>query len=131
MSLDLVPQNGQDYVVIFFVLSGFVITWSVDRKKEYHFGQYLFDRLIRLWSVVIPALALGLVLDYFGRSIHPQTYGSIFSAEHLELKVLLSGLFLHESWFFSIRPGTNGPFWSLSYEFFTTRFLVQLPFFQH
>ncbi len=112
------PQNGQDYVVIFFVLSGFVITWSVDRKKEYHFGQYLFDRLIRLWSVVIPALALGLVLDYFGRSIHPQTYVSIFSAEHLELKVLLSGLFLHESWFLSIRPGTNGPFWSLSYEFF-------------
>ena len=112
------PQNGQDYVVIFFVLSGYVITWSVDRKREYHFGQYLFDRLIRLWSVVIPALALGLVLDYFGRSIHPQTYGSIFSAEHLELKVLLSGLFLHESWFLSIRPGSNGPFWSLSYEFF-------------
>jgi peptidoglycan/LPS O-acetylase OafA/YrhL len=112
------PQNGQDYVVIFFVLSGFVITWSVDRKKEYHFGQYLFDRLIRLWSVVIPALALGLALDYLGRSIHPQTYGSIFSAEHLGLKVLLSGLFLHESWFLSIRPGTNGPFWSLSYEFF-------------
>ena len=112
------PQNGQDYVVIFFVLSGFVITWSVDRKKQYHFGQYLFDRLIRLWSVVIPALALGLVLDYLGRSIHPQTYANIFSAEHLELKVLLSGLFLHESWFLSIRPGTNGPFWSLSYEFF-------------
>ena len=112
------PQNGQDYVIIFFVISGFVITWSVDRKKDYHFGQYLFDRLIRLWSVVIPALILGLALDHFGRSIHPQTYGSIFSAEHLELKLLLSGLFLHESWFLSIRPGTNGPFWSLSYEFF-------------
>ena len=25
---------------------------------------------------------------------------------------------MHESWFLSIRPGTNGPFWSLSYEFF-------------
>ncbi len=67
---------------------------------------------------MLPALCLGAVLDYFGRSIHPQTYGNIFSADHLGLKYLISGLFLHESWFFSIRPGSNGPFWSLSYEFF-------------
>jgi len=112
------PQNGQDYVIIFFVLSGFVISWSIDRKKNYHFKQYLFDRMVRLWSVALPALFLGAVLDHFGRSIHPQTYGHIFSADHLGLKYLTSGLFLHESWFFSIRPGSNGPFWSLSYEFF-------------
>ena len=112
------PQNGQDYVVIFFVLSGFVITWSIDRKKGYHFGQYLFDRLVRLWTVVLPALFIGIALDFFGKSIHPETYWSIFSSEHITLKVLLSGLFVHESWFLSIRPGSNGPFWSLSYEFF-------------
>ena len=66
----------------------------------------------------MPALCLGAVLDHFGRSINQQTYGNIFSADHLGLKYLISGLFLHESWFFSIRPGSNGPFWSLSYEFF-------------
>jgi peptidoglycan/LPS O-acetylase OafA/YrhL len=112
------PENGQDYVIIFFVLSGFVISWSIDRKKDYHFNQYLFDRMVRLWSVALPALCLGLFLDHFGRSIHPQTYGHIFSPDHLGLKYLASGLFFHESWFFSIRPGSNGPFWSLSYEFF-------------
>ncbi|MBL66011.1 MAG: hypothetical protein CML14_07495 [Puniceicoccaceae bacterium] len=112
------PQNGQDYVIIFFVLSGFVISWSIDRKKEYHFKQYLFDRMVRLWSVALPALCLGAVLDHFGRSINPQTYGSIFSADYLSFKYLISSLFLHESWFFSVRPGTNAPFWSLSYEFF-------------
>ena len=74
--------------------------------------------MVRLWSVALPALFLGAVLDHFGRSIHPQTYGNIFSADHLGLKYLISGLFLHESWFFSMRPGSNGPFWSLSYEFF-------------
>ena len=112
------PNNGQDFVIIFFVLSGFVIAWSIDQKKGYQFRQYLFDRLTRLWSVVLPALILGLLLDHIGKSIHPQTYRSIFSEDQLKLKVLLSSLFLHESWFFSIRPGSNGPLWSLSYEFF-------------
>jgi peptidoglycan/LPS O-acetylase OafA/YrhL len=74
--------------------------------------------MVRLWSVALPALCLGSVLDHFGRSIHPQTYSSIFSTDHLSLKYLISSLFLHETWFFSIRPGSNGPFWSLSYEFF-------------
>jgi peptidoglycan/LPS O-acetylase OafA/YrhL len=103
---------------MFFVLSGFVITWSIDRKKKYLLNQYLFDRMVRLWSVVIPALVIGITMDIFGKSIHPQTYAHTFSNQNLEFKAILSGLFLHESWFFSIRPGSNGPFWSLSYEFF-------------
>lgn len=112
------PQNGQDYVIVFFVLSGFVIAWSIDRKKDYHINQYLFDRLTRLWSIVIPALILGFILDRFGKNLHPDTYRMILTENHLNLKYIISGLFLHESWFFSIRPGSNGPFWSLSYEFF-------------
>ena len=31
------PKNGQDYVIIFFVLSGFVIAWSIDKKKRINF----------------------------------------------------------------------------------------------
>ena len=112
------PQNGQDYVIIFFVLSGFVIAWSVDKKKMLTFPQYTFDRLSRLWSVVLPALAIGFLLDWLGQRIHPSTYESILSNTHQGTKILLSSLFLHETWFFSIRPGSNGPFWSLSYEFF-------------
>ena len=85
--------------------------------------------MVRLWSVVIPALVIGITLDIFGKSIHPQTYAHIFSNENLELKAILSGLFLHESWFFSVRPGSNGPFWSLSDEFFITLFLDRLHYF--
>ena len=112
------PQNGQDYVIVFFVLSGFVIAWSLDRRKNNHIYQYLFDRLTRLWSIVIPALILGFFLDRIGNNLHPETYQMILSENHLNLKYLISCIFLHESWFFSIRPGSNGPFWSLSYEFF-------------
>ena len=111
------PKNGQDYVIIFFVLSGFVIAWSIDKKKELTFNQYAFDRLTRLWSVALPALVIGVALDLWGRSISPETYQHIFATSYLEAKVLISSLFLHECWFFSVRPGSNGPFWSLSYEF--------------
>ena len=117
-STSLGPKNGQDYVIVFFVLSGFVIAWSTDRKKDYLFNQYLFDRITRLWSVVIPALTIGFILDKLGNWIHPETYQNILATSHLEAKFILSGLFLHESWFYSIRPGSNGPFWSISYEFF-------------
>jgi peptidoglycan/LPS O-acetylase OafA/YrhL len=112
------PQNGQDYVIVFFVLSGFVISWSVDNKPDLNFNQYLFARLTRLWTVVIPALAIGCALDYWGRSINPATYESIYVGEHLLAKYLLSASFLNESWFLSVRPGSNSPVWSLSYEFF-------------
>jgi peptidoglycan/LPS O-acetylase OafA/YrhL len=112
------PNNGQDYVIIFFVLSGFVIAWSIDKKKTLSFKQYLFDRLTRLWSVIIPALFFGYILDYFGRLLNPSTYNSIFAFNHTGIKFLASSFFLQESWFYSIRPGSNGPFWSISYEFF-------------
>jgi peptidoglycan/LPS O-acetylase OafA/YrhL len=112
------PQNGQDYVIVFFVLSGFVISWALDRKINYNFNQYLIDRLSRLWSVAIPALLIGCCLDYFGKGIHSQTYVNIINTNYSELKFIISGLFFHESWFYSVRPGSNGPFWSLSYEFF-------------
>ncbi len=111
------PKNGQDYVIIFFVLSGFVIAWSIDKKKKLTFSQYTFDRLTRLWSVALPALVIGIAFDLWGKSLNPETYQQIFASSYLETKVIISSLFLHECWFFSVRPGSNGPFWSLSYEF--------------
>ena len=60
---------------------------------------------------------IGFALDLWGRSISSETYQNIFATNYLEAKVLISSLFLHECWFFSVRPGSNGPFWSLSYEF--------------
>ena len=95
-----------------------MITWSSDIKNKYPFSQYCFDRVSRLWSVLIPALIIGLVLDKLGKFIHPETYSNIFREENLEIKFLISSIFLNEAWFFSIRPGSNAPIWSLSYEFF-------------
>ena len=118
---------GHSGVVIFFVLSGFWISRSViGRLDAPHFWRdYLIDRLSRLLIVLVPALALGGLLDWIGAvqlglPLYSGTSGShsIVSPviEHLRPEVLLGNLtFLQTiavpTW------GSNGPLWSLAYEF--------------
>jgi peptidoglycan/LPS O-acetylase OafA/YrhL len=101
---------GDTCVVIFFVLSGFVIGYVSD-EKERTADAYLTSRVARLWSVVIPALALTFVVDWFG--VQPW-----FADDHQVLRYLASFLMLHEVWHLNLVPGVNGAFWSLSYEAF-------------
>src|SRR5438067_1861576 len=59
---------GHAGVVVFFVLSGFWITKSVVRRADRpaFWRDYLIDRLARLWLVLVPALLLGGLLDWYG-----------------------------------------------------------------
>ena len=112
-------KYGDTCVVVFFVLSGFVIAYVVD-NKENNARVYSANRIARLWSVVIPALALTFVIDYFGVRIAPQLYidQPWFNGDHLGTRYLLSFFLLHEAWHIGYAPGINQPFWSLSYEAF-------------
>jgi peptidoglycan/LPS O-acetylase OafA/YrhL len=52
---------GAEAVVIFFVLSGYLISGSVFRSLEqgrWSWKDYLIHRLVRLWLVLLPALVL-------------------------------------------------------------------------
>lgn len=54
-------------VIIFFVLSGFLITSAVMKKKDrpdFSFGSYLIDRVARVVYPLIPALVLIVVFDF-------------------------------------------------------------------
>ena len=110
---------GDTCVVIFFVLSGFVIGYVSD-EKERTAEAYLTSRIARLWSVVIPALALTFVVDWFGVRTAPELYlgQPWFAGDHQVLRYLASFLMLHEVWRLNLVPGINGAFWSLSYEAF-------------
>ncbi len=48
----------------------------------------------------------------------PVSYdGPWHQSDHLGLRLLANLFFVNQLWFTSIRPGSNGPFWSLGYEF--------------
>jgi len=53
-------------VVIFFVLSGYLVGGSVLRdlgRNAFSWTKYSFRRLARLWTVLIPTMVLGAVMD--------------------------------------------------------------------
>lgn len=106
---------GHEAVVVFFVISGFVIAHVVNgRERDYR--EYMAARLGRLYSVVLPALALTALLDGFGRQLAPSLYASVPS-DHGALRLLVNGLFLQQNWNLTVIPLSNGPFWSLGFEF--------------
>ncbi len=108
---------GGDGVVIFFVLSGLLIAYTAEKRASEGASLFAADRLSRLWSVALPALMLGIVLDLFGQAAAPSIYASVGYEGGVSWQNLLAGAtFTNEVWFFSAQPGSNGPYWSLGYE---------------
>lgn len=110
---------GADALIVFFVMSGFVISY-ISEVKEQTPSEYFTARIARLWSILIPALLMTPIFDFFGRNIDPNVYegwGHWLQFDNAFRNILISGLFLNEIWFYSITPLSNGPVWSLSYEF--------------
>jgi peptidoglycan/LPS O-acetylase OafA/YrhL len=118
---------GHEAVIVFFVLSGYFVGGSVIRSMKngsYAWKPYLFQRLTRLWIVLIPALLLGLVVDMAG--IH--FFGgpsSIYAAtsqiapglvSRLSFSALVGNIFFLQETFFK-DYGTNVALWSLACEF--------------
>lgn len=108
---------GSDAVVLFFVLSGFVITFAATQKDKTG-GRFTFSRLSRLWSVAVPALALTLILDGWGLRLNSEFYvDTIYYNAVGFWEYWWRGLTFSGHWNGDIlRLGSNGPYWSLSYE---------------
>ena len=64
---------GHEAVVVFFVLSGYVISYSAVTKDKTP-GKFVISRLVRVYSVSIPVMLLTIFLDYSGASIDPAPY---------------------------------------------------------
>lgn len=115
-NLFIPSESGHKFVMIFFVLSGYLIAFTVHQKNKGS-QRYLIDRFSRLYSVVMPALLFTFVLDYVGKHFNPGFYADKFKSDHLGFRYLMNFTYLGQVWGFCTIPGTNGPFWSLPYEF--------------
>ena len=108
---------GHMMVIIFFVLSGYVIAFSADTKNE-NMKQYLIDRFSRLYSVIIPALIFTFIIDSIGRFLYPEYYDLHLNANgNYYIRYLIVFLNLNQIWQWSSLVSTNGTFWSVAYEF--------------
>jgi len=108
---------GSDAVVLFFVLSGFVITYAA-KEKDKSGQRFAFSRSTRLWSVAIPTLALTFFLDRLGIWFNPEFYIHTPYYNNVGFwEYWWRGLTFSNHWAGdNLRLGSNGPFWSLSYE---------------
>ena len=112
---DILPLSnyGHSSVIVFFVLSGFVISY-ITATKENKLSSYAASRFSRVYSVVIPAVILTLVLDSVGRQLYPELYSYPF--DKFLIRITSSLLLTNEIWFVSITSFSNVPFWSICYE---------------
>jgi peptidoglycan/LPS O-acetylase OafA/YrhL len=113
--LFFITRLGREAVVVFFVLSGYLVggnALSKYMKGGFVIRDYWAHRLARLYTVLIPALALTALLD-LGRFY---VLGNTDVALNLGWRVLLGNLFFLQN---VTTPtfGSDSPLWSLSYEF--------------
>jgi peptidoglycan/LPS O-acetylase OafA/YrhL len=108
-ALFFLTRLGREAVMVFFVLSGFLVGGQAAaslREHRYSFGRYMIARIARLYTVLLPALVLTAVFD------------SLHSAETVIddgwRALLINVLFLQG--IFGSAYGSNGPLWSLAYE---------------
>jgi peptidoglycan/LPS O-acetylase OafA/YrhL len=117
---------GHQAVMVFFVLSGFLIGGSVLMGlKRWSWKRYLVNRFCRLYLVLIPALLVTAVLDYIS---YRQPGGHFYfdaPIAHFSREPLVAGrtliAFLGNLAFLQhiLVPvfGSNSPLWSLANEF--------------
>ena len=120
---------GHQAVMVFFVLSGFLVGGSVLRSimgDNWSWGRYLLYRFTRLWVVLIPALLIGYTLDSAGsmyfhgtQSIYagPAGQGMLQSGltDRLTPPIFVGNLFFLQGVLVP-NVGSNGALWSLAYE---------------
>jgi peptidoglycan/LPS O-acetylase OafA/YrhL len=109
--------SGHEAVIVFFVLSGYVINY-VTKTKEKKINEYLISRFARLYSVVLPVMILVPLFDYIGREFNTDIYEGVSEHSFYLVRLLSHLTFTQQALGQDIRYLSNGPLWSISYEFF-------------
>jgi peptidoglycan/LPS O-acetylase OafA/YrhL len=112
LNLGILFRFGQEAVVLFFLLSGFVIHYAQQQQKSRTATRYYFDRAVRIFTPLVCVLAISYLIQSLvaGRMIDPDILGLIGNLLMLQDVP-------------ELKPGSivapymaNSPLWSLSYE---------------
>jgi peptidoglycan/LPS O-acetylase OafA/YrhL len=69
------PKIQNFGVMIFFIMSGFLITYiSIIKSKEYGFKNFMIDRFSRIYSAFLPALFLIFFVDLYLKANNVKDY---------------------------------------------------------
>jgi len=103
---------GQEAVILFFLISGFVIYYSYSRNPAQTFWNYFKKRSLRIYVPLLLVFLIGYFLECVAA-------GAMIT---IEFRTLLLNLAMLQDWAVA-RPNTivepflgNGPLWSLAYE---------------
>ncbi len=112
MNFAFLFKFGQEAVILFFILSGFVIHLSFEHSKNKSFKLYFLKRFLRIFIPLFFAVLLNYWLFFFERGQYYETsmrviFGNIFMLQ--DVSALKPGVFCNPIM-------GNTPLWSLSYE---------------
>lgn len=109
------PDLGREAVIVFFVLSGYVIAYTAENKKL-SFREYAIARCSRIYSVAAPALIIAFAIVFVATKTNGGDVGAKYVIDNAYLYIPFHLLFLGELWNFSEVPPWLGAYWSLGYE---------------
>lgn len=108
-------EFGREAVIIFFVMSGYVIAYTTAAKKH-SWQEYFVARAARIYSVAAPIILLATIIGCVGINLSPEKYQDFYQYEKLYFYIPFHFLFLGEISIFYEKPFLVVPYWSLSYE---------------
>ena len=113
----LVPFHaGHSAVVVFFVLSGYVITY-VATERETTLRDFSLSRLARVYSVAIPTLALIVCIDALSYLMGDHAAYPKYQYDNWWKYLPLILTFSTDHWFLAENAFSLGAWWSIAYEF--------------
>lgn len=116
--MNWMPLSGfsHEAVMIFFVLSGFIIYYSTTVRRS-TLRHYAVARLSRIYSVTLPAVLFSTVLALWASQREGFDPSALSNFEETTIWSLTSSLlFLNASWLNDAKLALNEPYWSLCYE---------------
>jgi peptidoglycan/LPS O-acetylase OafA/YrhL len=133
---------GSYAVLVFFVLSGFLIAHSITEKcksnSSYGFSDYLKDRFFRIYPPFVATLVLVFVLDIIQFEYTEQLYSfkqylinfsiNLLQLQEFPLATYINEHYMIEAFRFRVM-GTNIPLWTISIEWWLYIFYGFLVFY--